>query len=62
MFYNFQWATDIDFSTPTGKQVELAADYAPHYVYQFSYWGKMGANYKPESMLEGMIIYYCYQY
>lgn len=58
MFSNFQWATDIDFSTPTGKQVELAADYAPHYVYQFSYWGKMGANYKPESMLEGMIIYY----
>ncbi|CAG9860252.1 unnamed protein product [Phyllotreta striolata] len=48
-----RWATDIDFATPTGKQVQLGAKYAPNYLYKFSYWGEMGANHFQKNMLPG---------
>ncbi|XP_050504131.1 juvenile hormone esterase isoform X6 [Diabrotica virgifera virgifera] len=48
-----RWASDNDFSTPTGKQVELAADTIPYYLYQFSYKGELGGSVSPDLIVPG---------
>ncbi|XP_057659324.1 uncharacterized protein LOC130895791 [Diorhabda carinulata] len=48
-----RWSTDNDFTTPTGKQVQLGADVVPYYLYQFSYKGDLGGNNSPDLYVPG---------